>query len=102
MTQNEFWEAFRNQDIVVRTNTREQVETFHDAASAHGLSVGASTYDPQVYPWSIFYKTSVVGWKGYNITKAEQAEHITFEDWTIIEDNDGDLDIPCVSLEGVL
>ena len=102
MTQDEFWDAFRNQDIVVRTNTREQVQSFYAAASAHGLLVGSIDYDPRVYPWSIFYNIIVTGWTGHGIAKAENAEHITFEDWTVIEDNDGDSDIPCVSLENVL
>lgn len=102
MTQNEFWDAFRNQDIVVRTNTREQVKIFYGAASIHGLQVGPSNYDPMFYPWSIYYHTAVTGWKGYGIAKAEKAEHITFEDWTVIENNDGGVDISCVSLEGVL
>lgn len=102
MTQDEFWDAFRNQDIVVRTNTREQVQSFYAAASAHGLLVGSTDYDPGDYPWSIYYHTAVTGWTGHGITKAEKAEHMNFEDWAAIEDNDSGSDIPCVSLEGVL
>lgn len=102
MTQEEFWDAFRNQDIVVRTDTREQVKNFYAAASAHGILVSTTDYDPTKYPWSICYHTAVTGWTGKGIPKAEKAEHITFEDWTIIEDNDGGLDIPCPGLEDVL
>ena len=102
MTQNEFWDAFRNQDIVVRTNTREQVKIFYGAASTHGLQVGSTEYSPSQYPWSICYNTAVTGWMGHGLSKAENAEHITFEDWITIEYNDDSSDIPCVSLEGVL
>lgn len=87
---------------MVRTDTREQVKNFYAAASAHGLLVGGTDYNPTDYPWSIYYHTAVTGWTGRGIAKAENAEHITFEDWTIIEDNDGGVDIPCLSLEDVL
>lgn len=102
MTQNEFWDAFKHQKIVVRTDTRERVRGFYDAASAHGFHVASTKYDPTEYPWSIFYTTIVTGWTGEGISKLEQADHISFGDWIAIEYNDDGSDIPCVSLEDVL
>lgn len=102
MTQEEFWDAFRLKEIVVRTDTEEQVRLFHNAASAHGVSTCTTEYNPAAYPWSVCFGQRVTGWTGYHNNDYEQSERISFEDWTAIENNNGGPDIPCVSLEDVL
>lgn len=102
MTQDEFWEAFRRQEIVVRTDTREHIEDFYNAGKCQGLLVSGTAYDPKLYPWSIWYGHNIVGWVGRGLGWAERAEHLSFEEWQDIQYGSVGEDIPCISLEGVL
>ena len=102
MTQDEFWAAFQRQEIIVRTDTREYIEEFYDAAKRQGLLTGNTHYNPKQYPWGIWYDHIVTGWTGSGLRWAEQAERLSFEEWQDIQYVSVGEDIPCISLEGVL
>lgn len=102
MSIDEFWEAFRDQQVAVRVNTIDQRSVVTELAQEHGCYIGDQDYSIHQYPWVVYWYGSVTGWTGVTSGTLHAETLLEYDEFQDIMDGAGEVELSCSDLEELL